>query len=103
MPRPVLLGARPVRADRARSLAPVAAVALVLGVLAVLMAPTLLAPALAAGEDATISYVQPAGDGTVQVIVSLPPDADPDLDSVAVTIGGTAVEASAPSRARRCW
>ena len=49
----------------------------------------------AAGEGAAISYVEPTDDGRVQLVVSLPPSADPDLDSVRVSVGGTDVEASA--------
>ncbi|MGV3562477.1 MAG: type II secretion system F family protein [Nocardioides sp.] len=49
----------------------------------------------AAGEAAAISYVEPTDDGRVQLVVSLPPSADPDLDSVAVSVGGTDVEATA--------
>ena len=45
---------------------------------------------------AAISYVEPA-DGQVRIIVSLPPAADPDLDAVAVTIGGASTTATAES------
>jgi tight adherence protein B len=59
----------------------------------------LLAPAGAWADGtpsggASISYVEPA-DGQVRIIVSLPPTADPDLDSVAVTIGGSTATATA--------
>lgn len=47
------------------------------------------------GGGASISYVEPTDDGRVQVVVSLPPSADPDLDSVRVSVGGAAVEATA--------
>ena len=48
-----------------------------------------------AGDEASISYVEPTADGTVQVIVSLPPDASPDLGSIEVRIGGDRVDAEA--------
>ena len=68
----------------------------VLALLLLLLAP---AGAWASGTPsggASISYVEPA-DGQVRIIVSLPPTADPDLDSVDVTIGGVSVSATAES------
>lgn len=56
---------------------------------------TLPGAAWGAGDEASISYVEPTPDGTVQVIVSLPPDASPDLGSLQVRIGGDRVEAEA--------
>lgn len=50
-------------------------------------------PAAAAGE-VTIDHAQPV-DGAVELLVSLPPDAQPALDEVTVTIGGTPVAATA--------
>ena len=51
--------------------------------------------ASASGEGAAISYVEPTDDGRVQLVVSLPPSADPDLDSVRVSVGGADVVATA--------
>lgn len=74
----------------------------VLAVLALLLVATASAllgtgPAVgstgASGGD--ITYVEPTADGTVRVLVSLPADADPDLDAVTTEIGGDAVEATA--------
>lgn len=68
----------------------------VLALLLLLLAP---AGAWAGGTPsggAAISYVEPA-DGQVRIIVSLPPAADPDLDAVAVTIGGASTTATAES------
>jgi len=47
------------------------------------------------GESAAISYVEPTDDGRVQLVVSLPPSADADLESVRVSVGGAEVAASA--------
>ena len=66
----------------------------VLALLLLLLAP---AGAWAGGTPsggAAISYVEPA-DGQVRIIVSLPPTADPDLDGVTVSIGGSTAAATA--------
>jgi tight adherence protein B len=60
-----------------------------------LLLPTAAWGSGASGGGASISYVEPTDDGQVQVVVSLPPSADPDLDSVRVSVGGTDVEATA--------
>lgn len=74
----------------------------VLAVLALLLVATasaLLGTAPAVGSTGAsggdITYVEPTADGTVRVLVSLPADADPDLDAVTTEIGGDAVEATA--------
>jgi len=54
-----------------------------------------LAPAApAAAADGTIAYVEGTDDG-LQILVSVPPDADLDLDEVQVTLDGQPAEASA--------
>jgi len=53
-----------------------------------------LAPTAAMAEDGTITHVE-TGPGTVQVLVSVPADADVDLEGVSVTIGGEDAEATA--------
>ena len=48
----------------------------------------------AAAADGSIAHVEPTADG-LQILVSVPPDADIDLDGVAVTINGTDADAKA--------
>jgi tight adherence protein B len=51
-----------------------------------------------AADDATIDHVEHL-DGQVKLLVSVPGDAEVDLGSVAVTIGGTTVDATAEAAA----
>jgi len=51
-----------------------------------------------AADDSTIDHAE-HGDGQVKLLVSVPGDAAIDLGSVAVTIGGTSVEATAETAA----
>ncbi len=48
----------------------------------------------AVAADGSISHVEPTADG-LQILVSVPPDADVDLDGVEVTINGTEADAEA--------
>ena len=93
MPRP--LGSRSRRHPRRLGRLLTALSTLLLTALLGLASVVWPATAGAAGEGASISYVEPTADGTVQVIVSLPPDASPDLGSVQVRIGGDRVDAEA--------
>jgi tight adherence protein B len=61
-----------------------------LGVAAVLVGPS---PAVAA-DGTTISYVERTDQG-LEIFVSVPPDAEVDLDNVVVTIDGTTASATA--------
>jgi tight adherence protein B len=53
-----------------------------------------LAPSAALAADGTIAHVE-TKPGTVQLLVSVPADADVDLDGVEVTVDGKAAEATA--------
>lgn len=68
--------------------------AALLGIVLALLAPAVAWAGGTPSGGASISYVEPA-EGQVRIIVSLPPAADPDLDSVAVTIGGSPATATA--------
>jgi tight adherence protein B len=69
--------------------------ALIRGVLLTLfLLLTCSAPAAAAEEDASVAHVEPTDDG-VQILVSVPPGAQVDLDNVTATIDG----ADAPAEA----
>ncbi len=48
----------------------------------------------ASAADGSIAHVEPTAEG-LQILVSVPPDADVQLDAVSVTIGGAAAEAVA--------
>lgn len=52
------------------------------------------APAAHAAEDASISYVERTDEG-LQILVDVPPTTTVDVDDVAVTLDGTAAEATA--------
>jgi len=67
------------------------------GVLALAAAPLLVAgPAVALPADDTtgIAYVE-STDGTLQILVDVPPDATVDVDDVEVTVGGAETDATA--------
>lgn len=53
-----------------------------------------LAPSAALAADGSITHVETA-PGTVRLLVSVPADAEPDLDAVAVTVDGEDAEATA--------
>jgi tight adherence protein B len=61
---------------------------------ALTVAALTLAPGAAMADDATITHVE-AQPGTVQVLVSVPADADVDLEGVSVTIDDELAEATA--------
>ena len=63
---------------------------------AAVAAGTLLMAAAGGAQaaDGSIAHVEPTADG-LQILVSVPPDADIDLDGVGVTINGTAADAEA--------
>ncbi|MGA8987765.1 vWA domain-containing protein, partial [Aeromicrobium sp.] len=61
---------------------------------AVVVGAVLMGAGAASAADGAIAHVEPTADG-LQILVSVPPDADVDLDGVAVTIGGVDAEAVA--------
>ena len=64
------------------------AAALIRGVLlTIILLLTCSAPATAAEEEASVAHVEPTKKG-VQILVSVPPGSDVDLDAVTVTIDG---------------
>ncbi|MFC6286552.1 type II secretion system F family protein [Nocardioides sp. GCM10027113] len=70
------------------------AAAAVLAGAAVAMAPAVAVAADKADGEASISYVE-AEDGTLQVLVTVPPGSEVDLDGVTVTVDGAEAEATA--------
>jgi tight adherence protein B len=66
----------------------------VLGAVAVAAALTVAPAAPASAVDGTIAHVEGTDDG-LQILVSVPPDAEIDLDSVEVTVDGQTAEAEA--------
>lgn len=58
------------------------------------LVPTLAAPAAWAADEAAISYVE-AEDGTLQLLVTVPPGADIDLEGVGLTVAGEVATATA--------
>jgi tight adherence protein B len=70
------------------------AAALIRGVLLALMIILTVSSPATAADDASVSHVEPTDDG-VQILVSVPPGTEVDLDGVTATIDGEDAEADA--------